>query len=109
MRRSSADRVVVGWVIVAVVVLGAVTAVVVVTSNRATKTSQATVCATDARTIRTAVATDRAQYRAADEPAMSTLLARGYLERPSAYHSISYSRSALVLKGLGACAGRDGS
>jgi hypothetical protein len=102
-------RISVGWLIVVAVVLGAATAVVVVTANRATKKSQVTVCATDAHTIRTAVATDRAQYGAADLPTMSTLIARGYFVKPSPYHSISYSGPTLVVRGLGACAGRNGS
>jgi type II secretory pathway pseudopilin PulG len=109
MGRLSAGWKIVVWVVATAVVLGAVTAVVVVTANRATKKSQATVCAVDAQTIRTAIQTDRAQYRTTDRPSMATLLERGYLVKPSRYHSVSYSGATLVLKGLGACAGSDGS
>ena len=35
---------------------------------------------------------------------MESLVARGYLVRPSPYHSISYAGTELVLRGVGACA-----
>jgi type II secretory pathway pseudopilin PulG len=94
--------------LVVVVILGAVSAAAVVSVNRMTVRSQRAVCATDAHMIRTAVATDRAQHGAADAPTMAALVARGLLERPSAYHSISYSGTALELRDLGACAGDSG-
>jgi membrane-bound ClpP family serine protease len=97
------------WLLVVAVVLGATSAFVVVTVNRATRRSQDTVCTTDAHTIATAVATDRAQHSASDAPTMATLVARGYLVRPSPYHVLSYSGSTLVLRGLRSCAGSPGS
>jgi Tfp pilus assembly protein PilE len=95
--------------LVVVVILGAVSALVAVSVNRVTARSQRTVCTTDAQMIRTAVATDRARYRAGDVPTMEALVARGLLPRPSPYHAIAYSGATLVLSAIGACTGRNGS
>jgi Tfp pilus assembly protein PilE len=95
--------------LVVVVILAAVSGAVVVAVNRTTTRSQVTVCATDAHMLRTAVAADRALRSPTDQPTMETLVAAGFLVRPSPYHSIRFAGTTLALRGIGACAGQNGS
>lgn len=91
--------------LVVISILGILAAVVVFAVGGINDRGQTSACKEDARTIRTAVETYRAQNGGSTTPTMANLTTAGLLSQASTLYTISYSGTTLSLTGTGSCSG----
>jgi len=90
--------------LVVISILGILAAVVVFSVSGVTDKGQTSACKTDAKAIRTAVETYRAQNNATDDPTMVQLVPN-YLQQASTLWTISYASHVVSLANTGGATG----
>lgn len=90
--------------LVVIVILGILAGVVVFAVSGISDRGTTSACATDKRTIETAIEAYRANNTANATPNMALLVSSGLLGAASGYHTLAYSGTTPVLTAISSCA-----